>query len=133
MQIELEQRNDETRVSLSPEIKEVRIVKHSFSLLVVSEKGFGKRTLVDEYRTHKRGGKGMATMNCTNKTGKVVGALLVTEGQDIMIITHQGQMIRTPIRNIITSGRKTQGVKVINLGAGDHVTGIASVPMDEEI
>lgn len=134
MQVEIEQKGDETFLSIPKDVKEVRITKliDTRKMLVVSEKGFGKRTPVNEYRTQKRGGKGMPTMNTTNKTGSIVGALIVTDDQDVMIITHEGQMIRTPVKSISVSGRKTQGVKLINLAPGDHVTGVTSVPMDEE-
>lgn len=134
MQVQIEQKGDETHLIVPSDVKEAHVIRHGDNrkMLVVSEKGFGKRTPLNEYRNVKRAGKGMPTMNITKKTGSIAGALIVTDDQDVMIITHQGQMIRTPVRNISVSGRKTQGVKLINLDSGDHVTGVTSVVMDEE-
>jgi DNA gyrase subunit A len=105
------------------------------TLLVAGENGIGKRTGFDEYlvqsesgaRKQSRGGKGRITMKVTEKTGGVVGALSVKDGDEIMLITVKGQMVRTPVADIREAGRNTQGVKLINLEEGDKLQGIAPV------
>jgi DNA gyrase subunit A len=103
------------------------VVDTHATLLVAGENGIGKRTAFDEYRKQSRGGKGIITMKTTEKTGRVVGALTVTDVDEIMLLTTQGQMVRTPVKDIREAGRNTQGVKLINLTAGDKLTAIARV------
>jgi DNA gyrase subunit A len=103
------------------------VVDPGSTLLVAGENGIGKRTAFDEYRTQSRGGKGIITMKTTDKTGLVVGALTVTDADEIMLLTQQGQMVRTPVKEIREAGRNTQGVKLVNLSAGDKLTAIARV------
>jgi DNA gyrase subunit A len=97
------------------------------ALLVAGNNGVGKRTLFDEYRKQSRGGKGIITMKTTDKTGQVVGALSVTDGDEMMLITSKGLMVRTPVKDIREVGRNTQGVKLINLEPGDKLLAIAPV------
>jgi DNA gyrase subunit A len=99
----------------------------SQTVLVVSEKGFGKRTVVEEYRITNRGGKGVKTINITDKTGKLVGILDVTEKEDLMITCKSGITIRTSISNIREAGRATQGVKLIRLDDGDEIAAITKL------
>jgi DNA gyrase subunit A len=103
------------------------VVDTNATLLVAGENGIGKRTAFDEYRTQSRGGKGIITMKTTDKTGRVVGALTVIDNDEIMLLTQQGQMVRTPVKDIREAGRNTMGVKLINLTAGDKLTAIARV------
>ena len=103
------------------------IVNPQSALLVAGENGIGKRTLFDEYRTQSRGGKGLITMKTTEKTGQVVGALSVTDADEMMLITEEGLMVRTPVKAIREVGRNTQGVKLINLETGDKLLAIAPV------
>jgi len=103
------------------------VVDTGATLLVAGENGIGKRTNFDEYRVQSRGGKGIITMKTTDKTGLVVGALTVTDRDEIMLLTMQGQMVRTPVQAIRETGRNTQGVKLVNLAAGDKLTAIARV------
>ncbi len=103
------------------------VVDTNATLLVAGENGIGKRTLFEEYRTQSRGGKGIITMKTNEKTGRVVGALTVIDKDEIMLLTQQGQMVRTPVKDIREAGRNTQGVKLINLAAGDKLTAIARV------
>jgi len=103
------------------------VVDSTATLLVAGEHGIGKRTAFDEYRVQTRGGKGIITMKTNEKTGKVVGALTVTDADEIMLLTQQGQMVRTPVKDIRETGRNTQGVKLINLTANDKLTAIARV------
>ncbi|MCE0522239.1 MAG: DNA gyrase subunit A [Methylacidiphilales bacterium] len=103
------------------------VVDSTATLLVAGENGIGKRTAFDEYRVQTRGGKGIITMKTNEKTGRVVGALTVIDKDEIMLLTQQGQMVRTPVKDIREAGRNTQGVKLINLTAGDKLTAIARV------
>jgi len=103
------------------------VVDTNATLLVAGENGIGKRTAFDEYRIQTRGGKGIITMKTNDKTGKVVGALTVIDKDEIMLLTQQGQMVRTPVKDIREAGRNTQGVKLINLAEGDKLTAIARV------
>ncbi|HQV05533.1 MAG: DNA gyrase subunit A [Chitinophagaceae bacterium] len=96
-------------------------------VMVVSEKGYGKRTAVDEYRHTNRGGKGVKTINITEKTGALIGMLAVVETQDIMITCKSGVTIRMPVSGISELGRATQGVKVIRLDAGDEIAAITKL------
>ncbi len=102
----------------------------SRTVLVVSENGYGKRTLVDEYRVTNRGGKGIKTIQVTEKTGKLVGILDVTEKEDLMITCKSGITIRMPVHGISELGRATQGVKLIRLDEGDGIAAITQ--LDEE-
>lgn len=99
----------------------------SRTVLVVSEKGFGKRTPVDEYRFTNRGGKGVKTINVTDKTGPLVGILDVAEREDIMITCKSGVTIRMPVSGISEQGRATQGVKLIKLDEGDEIAAITNL------
>ena len=102
------------------------------SVLVVSEKGYGKRTKVDEYRFTNRGGKGVKTINVTEKTGSLVGLLDVDETQDLLITCKSGITIRMPVSGISELGRATQGVKLIRLEDDDQIAAISKVDDQEE-
>ena len=97
------------------------------TVLVVSENGFGKRTDFDEYRITRRGGKGVKTINITEKTGKLVAIKNVTENNDLMIIEKSGLTIRMSVSDIRLAGRATQGVKLINIKAGDSIAAVSTV------
>ncbi|MBQ0043574.1 MAG: DNA gyrase subunit A [Bacteroidales bacterium] len=100
--------------------------------LVVSEHGFGKRTGFDEYRLTSRGGKGVRTLNITEKTGSVVALKNVTEDNDLMIITRAGLTIRMSVSDIREAGRATQGVKLINIKENDLIASVTVVPKQED-
>ncbi len=102
-------------------------------VLVVSEKGFGKRTAVDEYRFTNRGGKGVKTINITDKTGNLVGLLDVFENQDLLITCKSGITIRMPVSGISELGRAAQGVKLIRIDEGDAIAAITKVDEQEEL
>ena len=108
------------------------VVDANATLLVAGENGIGKRTAFDEYRVQTRGGKGIITMKTNEKTGRVVGALTVVDSDEIMLLTQQGQMVRTPVKDIREAGRNTQGVKLINLNTGDKLTAIARVVSESD-
>src|SRR5688572_4706715 len=99
----------------------------SRTVLVVSEKGFGKKTQVDEYRITNRGGKGVKTINVTSRSGGLVGILDVTEREDLMITCKSGVTIRMPVHGISEQGRATQGVKLIRVDDGDEIAAITSL------
>jgi DNA gyrase subunit A len=103
-----------------------------YSILVVSEKGYGKRTVVDDYRTTNRGGKGVKTMSITDKTGGLVAIKAVTNEDDLMVINRSGVMIRLGMSDLRTMGRATQGVRLINLKKNDRIASVAKVPASEE-
>jgi len=103
------------------------------TVLVVSEKGFGKRTKIDEYRITNRGGKGVKTINVTEKTGRLVGMMMVREDQDLMITCKSGITIRMPVSGISEQGRATQGVKLIRIEEGDDIAAISKLDEQEEI
>jgi DNA gyrase subunit A len=104
----------------------------SRTVLVVSEKGYGKRTPIDEYRITNRGGKGVKTISVTEKTGKLVGILDVTEFEDLMITCKSGVTIRMPVAGISEQGRATQGVKLIRLDETDEIAAITKLDKLEE-
>lgn len=97
------------------------------NLLVVSENGYGKRSLLDEYRITRRGGKGVKTMNITSKTGALVSIAEVTDDNDLMLINRSGIMIRLAVSELRVMGRATQGVKLIRLNNDDIITSVAKV------
>ncbi|MDY6801165.1 MAG: DNA gyrase subunit A [Bacteroidota bacterium] len=101
-------------------------------ILVVSEKGFGKRSTIDEYRITNRGGKGVKTLNITEKTGKMVAIKGVNDDIDLMIINRSGITIRVAVKDIRVTGRATQGVKLINLRNNDMIAAVAQIEKDEE-
>ncbi|WP_322970878.1 DNA gyrase subunit A [Faecalibacter sp. LW9] len=103
------------------------------TVLVVSEKGYGKRTSIEDYRETNRGGKGVTTLNITEKTGKLIAIESVTNDNDLMIINKSGVAIRTGLDEIRVMGRATQGVRLINLKNNDAIAAIAKVEVEEEI
>lgn len=107
------------------------LAKPDADLLVATEKGYGKRTPLLDYRKQTRGGKGIKTMNITDKTGKIVETAVVDDTDKIAIITSLGIMLKIRVKEIRSIGRSTQGVRLINLGAGDGVAGLARIPKAE--
>ena len=103
------------------------------SVLVVSEKGYGKRSAVEDYRITNRGGKGVITLNITEKTGNLIAIQNVTDDDGLMIINKSGVAIRMGMEELRIMGRNTQGVRVINLKNNDEIAAITKVEMDKEI
>ena len=95
------------------------------TLLAVSENGYGKRSAMDEYRRTHRGGKGIITMKTTEKTGRVVGVRMVTDADQIMLVTNGGKVIRMQVNEVRVIGRNTQGVRLIDMEPGEHVAALA--------
>ena len=103
------------------------VVRREGTLLVATEKGYGKRTEVVQYRTQTRGGKGVLTMRCTDKTGKMVNIMEVVDSDDLIVITDSGVLMRQPIADIRTIGRVTQGVRLVKLDDGANISQITRV------
>lgn len=125
---------DDTFTNIQNEvIGMVAIDDPSKTIMVVSEKGYGKRSEIDEYRITNRGGKGVKTMNITEKTGLLVGIKAVTDNDDLMIITKNGITIRLSLKDIRVMGRNTQGVRLINLDDTDEIAAVTIVEHEEEV
>ena len=99
---------------------------------MATEKGYGKRTDVIQYRTQKRGGKGVLTMRCTDKTGKMVKIMEVVDSDDLIVITDAGVLMRQPMNEIRTIGRVTQGVRLVKLDDGSSIASITRVMHEDE-
>jgi DNA gyrase subunit A len=110
------------------------IARKDSHLLVVSARGYGKLTPIEEYPSQGRGGQGVYTLNVTDKTGPLVGMRVVVDPaeEQLIVISEGGQVIRTPIENIRVTGRQTQGVIIMRLEEGDTVATIAGVSTSEE-
>ncbi len=108
------------------------VVDPSATLLAVAERGYGKRTAMDEYRLTNRGGKGIITMKTTDKTGPVIAVRMVSDADDIMLVTDGGKVIRTPVKHLSIIGRNTQGVRLIELTEGEKVVAVARLAEKEE-
>ncbi len=108
----------------------ISIEDNNEDVLVVSENGYGKRSSIDEYRITNRGGKGIKSMNVTDKTGKVVAVKSVRDGDELMIINESGITIRLSVDNLRTMGRNTQGVRLINLRNGDKIASVARIRLE---
>lgn len=108
------------------------VVKREGTVLVATDKGYGKRTDVIQYRTQTRGGKGVLTMRCTDKTGKMVKIMEVVDSDDLIVITNSGVLMRQPVSAIRTIGRVTQGVRLVKLDAGASISTITRVISEEK-
>jgi len=118
-----------TGISLSKDDKVIGMVTVSkdSTLFVVTENGYGKRTLIKDYRITRRGGKGIVTVNTTEKVGKMIGLMDVRDDDDLMIITTGGKVIRQAVRQIRNMGRATQGIRLIRLGDNDQIGDVARI------
>jgi DNA gyrase subunit A len=119
-------------LGINDHVVAVENITEGKELLTITEKGFGKRTKLKEFRIQGRGGKGLIGIRCTAKNGKVVGVTSISPGDEIMIITKDGIIIRTFTDDISSIGRATQGVKVMHLGENDQVQAIAKVVIRED-
>jgi DNA gyrase subunit A len=115
------------------EVVALEVVKPGGTLLTVSQKGYAKRTELDEYRVQSRGGLGIKNLEITDKNGVVVGIAQVDETEELLVITQQGKILRTPAGDIRTIGRATQGVRVMDLDDDDSIVSVALVERDEEL
>ncbi|MCX6736537.1 MAG: DNA gyrase subunit A, partial [Candidatus Parcubacteria bacterium] len=115
------------RLSKDDEVISMSIIKDKNNvgdLLVVSSKGFGKRTKIKDYRKQKRGGTGIKTAKVTEKTGEIVNARLTNQEEDIISISEQGQIIKSELNTVPILSRMTQGVRIMKLSDNDHLVGI---------
>jgi DNA gyrase subunit A len=103
------------------------------NILVVSEKGYGKRSELEDYRITNRGGKGVKTLTITEKTGNLVAIKSVTDADDLMIINRSGVAIRISVEDLRVMGRAAQGVKVINLRTDDEIAAVAKVVKEDDM
>lgn len=109
------------------------VIKRNDTILVVTENGYGKRSDINDYRITRRGGKGVITVKTTEKVGKMIAMMDVVDGDELVIISSHGMVIRQSVKDIRVMGRNTQGVRVIRLNEGDQIADIAKVvPEDEE-
>ncbi|HED06814.1 MAG TPA: DNA gyrase subunit A, partial [Ignavibacteria bacterium] len=108
------------------------VMKRQATILVVTEKGYGKRSDINDYRTTHRGGKGVITVKTSDRVGKLISMMEVVDGDELVIITTHGMVIKQGIKNIRVMGRNTQGVRVIRLNESDSIADIAKVVRDEE-
>jgi DNA gyrase subunit A len=119
-------------VGAKGEVIAMDIARDDMDLLVITDNGFGKRTLVREYRKTKRGAKGVKTIALTEAKGGLAGALVVREHQDLVFISREGMVQRTAVSGINRYGRSAQGVKTMNVRDGDIVSAVAMVVEDAE-
>lgn len=110
----------------------VAVSDKNSEILVVSENGYGKRSSLDDYRITNRGGKGVKTLNITEKTGKLVAINNVTDADDLMIINKSGLTIRMAVEDLRVMGRATQGVRLINLKGNDSIAAVTKVVKEDE-
>ena len=115
------------------EVVAMEVVKPGGTLLTVTELGYGKRTPLDEYRVQSRGGLGLKNVEITEKNGKVIAiAQVAGDERELLLITEQGKILRTPTEDIRTIGRATQGVRLMDLDDGDRLVSVALVDKDED-
>ena len=114
------------------EVIAMEVANDDADLLVITSNGFGKRTPIREYRCQGRGGKGDLVMRRTEKTGPIAGVRMVREGDDVMVITINGIIIRTSVSGISQMSRTTQGVTIMRMDDGDEVVGLAKVVGTQE-
>ena len=110
----------------------ITVENEAADVLVVSENGFGKRSAISDYRLTNRGGKGVKTINITDKTGKLIALKDVSDQYDLLIITQNGNILRTPVNELRVMGRATQGVKLIDIKENDSIASVAYVEVNED-
>jgi DNA gyrase subunit A len=120
------------RLAEGDQIVGVEVLSHGQTLFAVTENGYGKRTSIDEYPVQKRGGKGVISIKTTERNGMVVGILLVSEDDDLMLMTNIGKVIRMQVNSISVISRNTQGVKLMGMDANERVAGAARLAEKEE-
>lgn len=119
------------RLDEGDEVCDMVVTDGTGTLLTVCENGYGKRTPVEEYRLQSRGGKGIIDIRTSDRNGKVVNLLAVKDDDEVMLITKDGQIVRTKVANISVIGRNTQGVRCITLNEGDKLVSVARIPNEE--
>ncbi|HKR36522.1 MAG TPA: DNA gyrase C-terminal beta-propeller domain-containing protein, partial [Steroidobacteraceae bacterium] len=118
------------RLPVSEEVISLIIVDEQGMVLTASQNGYGKRTLVEDFPIHGRGGQGVIALQISERNGQMVGALLVKPDDEIMLISSSGTLVRTPVGEISIQGRNTQGVRLIRLDEGDRLVGLERILAD---
>jgi DNA gyrase subunit A len=121
------------RLDKNDQVIAMVVVRPKSWLLTVTQLGFGKRTTMEDYRVQSRGGKGIINLKVAKKNGEVVGAKTVTEQDEVMLISQEGMMVRCPVKDVRSTGRATQGVRLINIKGKDRLASVAAVvPKEKE-
>jgi len=110
----------------------MEVLQHGQTLFTVTENGYGKRTSIDEYPVHRRGGKGVITIKTTERNGQVVNIILVHDEDDLMLVTDKGKLIRMPVSGTSVISRNTQGVRLIVMDPGERVVSTAGLAEKED-
>jgi DNA gyrase subunit A len=132
MELESASVRDGKQVTLiNDEVVSIAVARHDETLLTASENGYGKRTPASEYRLTHRGGKGVITMDVTEKTGKVVGVLQVGSDDQVVVITDQSKVIRLGVKHVRITGRNAQGVRLVRLEPGEKVRAVSRLAEPE--
>ncbi|HZN39868.1 MAG TPA: DNA gyrase subunit A [Planctomycetota bacterium] len=119
------------RLDEGDEVRDMVVTDGTGTLLTICENGYGKRTLVEEYRQQSRGGKGIIDIRTSDRNGKVINLLAVKDDDEVMMITKDGQIVRTKVSEISVIGRNTQGVRCIALNEGDKLVSVARIPNED--
>ena len=117
----------------SDEVVSMAVVNPGDHLLTLTENGYGKRSLVDDYRKTRRGGKGVITIKTGGRNGNVVSVLAVSDDDELIVTSIQGMVIRIPVEEIRVIGRATMGVRIMRLREGDKVTAVARLAAESEV
>ena len=120
------------RLPVSEEVISLIIVDEQGMVLTASQNGYGKRTPVEDFPIHGRGGQGVIALQISERNGQMVGALLVKPDDEIMLISSSGTLVRTPVGEISIQGRNTQGVRLIRLDEGDRLVGLERILPEAE-
>jgi DNA gyrase subunit A len=115
------------RLAKGDEVIAIEVVEKDGTVLAATERGYGKKTTFDAYRKQSRGGSGVANLKITPKTGKIIGVIAVREDDEVILATSGGMIVRSAVTGIRTSGRNTQGVRLINLKEKDELAALARV------
>jgi DNA gyrase subunit A len=121
-------------IALSPgdAVVSMAVVEPEGTLLTVTDRGYGKRSHIDDYRLQSRGGKGIINVKTTERNGSVVAVPYVTDDDEVMVITAQGMILRLEVKDFNILGRVTQGVRLIDVDEGDHVVAVAKLAEKDE-
>ncbi|MBM3253685.1 MAG: DNA gyrase subunit A, partial [Candidatus Omnitrophica bacterium] len=120
------------RIDRKDKVIAMEVVRADATILTVTSKGFGKRTKLSQYRVQSRGGKGIINIKLTKRNGEAVGLKIVTDKDEFMLITEAGMIVRCPVRDIKTTGRNSQGVRIMRLDEKDKISSVARVVVEEE-
>ncbi len=120
------------RLSKDDRVVGMEVLQHGQTLFTVTENGYGKRTSIDEYPIHRRGGKGVISIKTSERNGQVVNIILVQDEDDLMLVTDTGKLIRSPVSGTSVISRNTQGVRLMDMDSGERVVSAAGLAETEE-